>query len=59
LDAKRVQGPGKFNNAGFVGDGNQGVHGGCSAYFKSLCASNFLRKVLRFRPSHSAARDWF
>ena len=27
FDAKRVQGLGKFNNAGFVGDGNECVHG--------------------------------
>ena len=27
-------------------------------YFSSLCSTSFLRSVLRFRPSHSAALDW-
>ena len=51
LHAQGVQAAGQFDDTGLVGDGEQCVH-------MSLCSTSFLRKVLRFRPSQSAARDW-
>ena len=65
-NAKGVQPLRESNNAGFVGYRQQRVHhrqglnggvGGGSAsgsngYLTSLCSSNFLRSVLRFKPSH-------
>src|SRR4030095_2817003 len=53
-DAQRVQRLRQFNDASLVRDGNEGVHG-----LRSLCSTSFLRSVLRFSPSHSAALDWF
>ena len=54
LHLQRMQRFGEFDDASFVRDRNQCFH---FFHFKSLCSISFLRSVLRFRPSHSAARD--
>ena len=59
--AQGVQVTREFDDAGFVRDRDKGSHGNTffKLHFSKSCSSNFLRKVLRFRPNHSAARDWF
>jgi hypothetical protein len=46
-----VQRARQIEHTGFVRDGKQSVH-------NRWCSRSFLRKVLRFRPSHCAALDW-